>query len=56
MKTTVKKWGNSAALRIPSTMMRAADIEVGAVVQLREDHGRLVIEPVRENAYRLADQ
>jgi antitoxin MazE len=40
----VKKWGNSAAVRIPSSVLRASRLDVGAVVNVREEAGRIVIE------------
>ncbi|MGH9481582.1 MAG: AbrB/MazE/SpoVT family DNA-binding domain-containing protein [Terriglobales bacterium] len=51
MKSAVRKWGNSAAVRIPA----AARLEVDALVDLPEENGRVVIEPWRPTAYRLQD-
>lgn len=48
MKVHIKKWGNSASVRIPSTLMAAASLRLDQVVELREENGRLVIEPVPE--------
>lgn len=53
MKTTVKKWGNSAAVRIPASVMRAARLGLDEVVGVREDAGRIVIEPIRQKSYDL---
>ena len=53
MKTTVKKWGNSAAVRIPAAVMQAMHLNLGEVVDVREEAGRIVIEPVRQKAYDL---
>lgn len=53
MKVIVKKWGNSAAVRIPASVMEAAHVVLDQTVDLREDHGRIVIEPVRRKAYKL---
>jgi len=55
MKVIIKKWGNSAAVRIPATIMAAAHIDLDQVVEVREEQGRIVIEPVRRNAYKLDD-
>ncbi len=46
MRVSVKKWGNSASVRIPASIMRAAHIELNQPVDIREDEGRIVIEPV----------
>ena len=45
MKTVVKKWGNSASVRIPAAVMQAAHLELDATVDVREESGRVVIEP-----------
>ena len=55
IKVTVKKWGNSAAVRIPSAVMEATHLELEEVVDVREEGGRIVIEPVRQKAYELRD-
>ncbi|MDE1157734.1 MAG: AbrB/MazE/SpoVT family DNA-binding domain-containing protein [Neorhizobium sp.] len=48
MRVTVKKWGNSASVRIPSALMEAADLDIDTVVDISEENGRLIIVPVRE--------
>lgn len=42
-----KKWGNSAAVRIPAAIMAAAHVALDQAVEVREEQGRIVIEPVR---------
>ena len=51
MKSVVKKWGNSAAVRIPAAIMEAIPLELDEPVEVREEAGRIVIEPVRQKAY-----
>lgn len=46
MRATVKKWGNSAAIRLPAGVLEAAHLQVNQDVDIREEHGRIVIEPV----------
>jgi len=53
MRVTVKKWGNSAAVRIPAAIMEATRLDVDAAVDVREEAGRIVIEPVRHKTYDL---
>jgi antitoxin MazE len=55
MKATVKKWGNSAAVRIPASVMDALRLRLDEVVDVREEDGRIVIEPVRQVSYVLDD-
>ena len=49
----VKKWGSSAAVRIPASVMAAASLGVDQAVDVREEGGRVVIEPVRAEPYDL---
>jgi antitoxin MazE len=54
MRATVKKWGNSAAVRIPASVMQATQLDLDDLVEVREEAGRIVIEPVRQKAYELS--
>ena len=47
MRVAIKKWGNSASVRIPGALMAAAQLRVDQPVDVREENGRLIIEPVR---------
>jgi len=53
MEVIVKKWGNSAAVRIPASVMAAAQVELDQAVEVREEQGRIVIEPVRRKEFNL---
>jgi antitoxin MazE len=53
MKVTVKKWGNSAAVRIPAAVMQAVHLDLDEVVDVREESGRIVIEPTRQTTWNL---
>ena len=53
MKTVVKKWGNSIAIRIPSAVIQAMQLDLDELVDVREEAGRIVIEPVRQKSYNL---
>ncbi len=55
MKAVVRKWGNSASVRIPAAVMRAAQLDLDEPVDVREESGRIVIEPVRRKEYDLAE-
>lgn len=46
MRSTVKKWGNSAAVRMPASLMEEARLHIDQAVELRVEKGRIVIEPV----------
>jgi len=49
MLTTVKKWGNSASVRIPVSIMESIKLSVNQKADIREENGRIIIEPVRED-------
>ena len=55
MRTVVKKWGNSASVRIPAAVMQAARLDLDETVDVREESGRIVIEPVQRKEYDLAE-
>jgi antitoxin MazE len=48
VRAKVENWGNSAAVRIPASVMQATRLDLGEVVDVREEAGRIVIEPVRQ--------
>jgi antitoxin MazE len=44
MRVIVKKWGNSASVRIPAAIMQAAKLSLDTPVDVREENGRIIIE------------
>jgi antitoxin MazE len=54
MRVIVKKWGNSASVRIPAAIMQAAKLSLDETVDVREEAGRIVIEPVNPSEFDLA--
>jgi antitoxin MazE len=55
MRAVVKKWGNSASVRIPGAVWQAADLDLDEPVDVREESGRIVVEPVRRKEYNLTE-
>lgn len=53
MRVMVKKWGNSAAVRIPAAVLRAAHVELDEAVDVRQESGRIIIEPLQHKEYDL---
>ena len=51
MRVQVKKWGNSASVRIPGPLMAAAHLQLDQAVDVREEDGRIIIEPIRPKSY-----
>ena len=55
MGALVKKWGNSASVRIPVAVLQAAHLDLDEPVDVREESGRIIIEPMRRKEYDLAE-
>ncbi len=55
MKLTVKKWGNSASIRIPAAIMEAAQLKLDDPIDVREEGGRIIIEPLAHKTYNIED-
>ena len=53
MKVIIKKWGNSAAVQIPASVMEAAHVALDQAVEVREENRCIVLEPVRRKVYKL---
>jgi antitoxin MazE len=47
----IKKWGNSAAVRIPAAVLEAAQVRLNQPVDVREEGGRILIEPLHPARY-----
>ena len=46
MQVSVRKWGNSPAIRIPAPLLAAAGLRLDQRVEMRVEEGRVVIEPI----------
>lgn len=55
MITKVQKWGNSLAVRIPSSVAKETQLRSGETVNMASCDGQIVIAPVRQQRYQLAD-
>jgi len=55
MTTTIQKWGNSLALRIPKALARDTHLKDGSVVNLAVREGKVIIEPAKKPKYHLDD-
>ena len=54
MNTTVQKWGNSLALRIPRSVAEDIRLHQGSVVDMTLVAGKIVVKPRRQRHYALA--
>ena len=55
MEAVIRKWGNSAALRLPSAALKAAGYALEQKVELVVSRGRIVIQPLENVTYSLAN-
>jgi len=53
MKTKIKKWGNSLALRIPKSFALNANLRQDELVDLSIEKDRIIITPIGEKEYSL---
>jgi len=55
VKATLRKWGNSAALQIPAAILESAHLGLDDLVDVREEKGCILIEPLQTKRYDLTD-
>jgi antitoxin MazE len=55
VRVKMKRWGNTAVVRIPSAVLRASGLDLDKVVDVREQAGRIVIESIRQKVYDLKE-
>jgi len=54
MNAIVQKWGNSLALRIPSSVAKDIRLRRGSEVELAVEEGRLIVKPAKKRKAGLA--
>lgn len=47
MQTEIKRWGNSAAVRLPSKILNQANLDVSSAISITVKSGAIVIEAVK---------
>lgn len=55
MKAEVKKWGNSAVVRIPAPMLKELGLSESSPIDIKATEGRIVIEPLEGKEYSLKE-
>ncbi|NYT57436.1 AbrB/MazE/SpoVT family DNA-binding domain-containing protein [Alcaligenaceae bacterium] len=53
MRGAIKKWGNSAAIRLPSSMLKSLKLSSDDIVDIRLERGSIIIQPIRGQEYLL---
>lgn len=54
MNATVQKWGNSLALRIPSSVAKDIHLRQGSAVELAVENGAIVVKPAKKGKLSLS--
>lgn len=54
MNATVQKWGNSLALRIPSSVAKDLQVGRGSSVDILVEDGRMIVRPAKKRKVSLA--
>ena len=55
MNTKIQQWGNSLALRIPKAFAVEAKLHKGAVVDVSEEGGKIILTPLKKRRITLKD-
>ena len=53
MTSTIQKWGNSLAIRIPKAIARDVQLENGSKVNITVREGTVIIAPAKKSKYEL---
>ena len=53
MQTEIKRWGNSAAVRLPSKILAQANLDITSPISLEVREGKIVIEAREESARKI---
>ncbi|MDX1916250.1 MAG: AbrB/MazE/SpoVT family DNA-binding domain-containing protein [Methylophilus sp.] len=55
MIVSLKKWGNSASVRIPSLILESLNLKLDDPLDIKEEDGRIIIAPIKTNEFKLED-
>jgi antitoxin MazE len=53
LKTIIKKWGNSFAIRIPKAIIDDANLEINSEIEISLKDGQITLVPVKEKNFTL---
>lgn len=55
MRSSIKKWGNSLAVRLPMPLLKSTDLQEGTAVEISMSGPNIIIQPINEpDEYELA--
>ena len=50
MELAIKKWGNSAAVRLPSVFLESLNLKLDSLVEVFTQDDSIVIKPIRQKS------
>ena len=50
MRSEIKRWGNSAAIRLPKKVLNEARLEIDSAVTMKVEENRIVIEALEKTS------
>ncbi|QNT79255.1 AbrB/MazE/SpoVT family DNA-binding domain-containing protein [Entomobacter blattae] len=53
METSIKKWGNSTAIRIPSALIKESGMKIDQAVDVQVKDDTIIIKPIKKQKYAL---
>jgi len=48
MRSSIKKWGNSLAVRLPMPLLKSTDLQEGTAVEISMSGQNIIIQPVNK--------
>ena len=54
MRGVIRKWGNRAAIRLPSSMLKSLRVGIDDLMEMRIERNCLILQPVRSEAYTIS--
>ncbi|HLR77887.1 MAG TPA: AbrB/MazE/SpoVT family DNA-binding domain-containing protein [Burkholderiaceae bacterium] len=55
MRGVIKKWGNSAAVRLPAPALKSLRLNVEDNVEIRLENGCIILQPIQSCDYSLGE-
>jgi antitoxin MazE len=53
MRGVARRRGSTATVHIPTAVMEAASLSLGQAADVRDEAGRIIIEPIHDEVYRV---
>lgn len=53
MRSEVKRWGGSVAVRLPTRILAKANLEIGSSIAISVDNGKIVVKPLAKESTRV---